>query len=266
MYGFPAISSRRSKWVPQSSGRETTAEPSSNLIALTRIRRGGCSRPRFHRYSFRTSSMKIRSGFRCCCTCSRIALIARGVRSVREAAQAARKGITMMRSSSCSAMSSRLQLVPPPGAFLRVAGEAALRALDDPGGDAAVRLDRPQESELLDLDVPLAGDHALQDLPEGRVVDHPLHATALRERDELVLDVLLQLGVREFDSAEPLPRLGRQDLTEDLLPLGLLRFPVLLLGLGLHLGLLQLRHLPPADRVELVLVHRHGLTGLRRIS
>src|SRR6059036_3091176 len=55
----------------------------------------------------------------------------------------------MMRSSYCSAMASRLQLVPPPGAFLRVAGEASLRALDDPGGDAAVRLDGPQEAELL---------------------------------------------------------------------------------------------------------------------
>src|SRR2546430_3535531 len=35
------------------------------------------------------------------------------------------------------------------GAFLRVAGEASLRALDDPGRHAAVRLDGPQESELL---------------------------------------------------------------------------------------------------------------------
>jgi len=46
-------------------------------------------------------------------------------------------------------------------------------------------------SAPLDLDVPLAGDDALEDLPEGRVVDHALHATALRERDQLVLDVLL---------------------------------------------------------------------------
>src|SRR5437879_12120345 len=116
-------------------------------------------------------------------------------------------------------------------------------------------------SAPLDFDVPLAGDHALEDLPEGRVVDHPLHATALRERDQLVLDVLLQLRVCEFDSPETLPRLRCQNLTKDLLPLGLLLIAVLLLGLGLHLGLLELRHLPPSDRVELVLVHRHRLHG-----
>src|SRR3989441_7777869 len=55
----------------------------------------------------------------------------------------------MMRSSSCSAMTSRLQLVPSPRPLLRVARETPFRPLDDPRGDAAVRLDRPEETELL---------------------------------------------------------------------------------------------------------------------
>src|SRR6266508_1839732 len=76
-------------------------------------------------------------------------------------------------------------------------------------------------SAPLDLDVPLPRDDTLENLPQRRVVDHALHASALGERDELVLDALLQLRVRELDAAEPLPRLRRQDLPHDLLSLGL---------------------------------------------
>src|SRR6267378_7846654 len=75
--------------------------------------------------------------------------MALGVRSVRDAAQAARRGTTMIRSSSCSAIVSRLQLVPTPRTFLRMAGEIPFRPLDDPGGHPAVRLDLLQEPELL---------------------------------------------------------------------------------------------------------------------
>src|SRR5207249_1982049 len=153
--------------------------PSSNLIALMRMRRGGCSRPCFHRYSFNTSSMKIRSGLRCCFTCSRIALTARGVRSVRLAAHALRRGTTMIRSSSCSPMASRLQL-----------------------------------------------------------------------------------GIGELDAPESFPRLRRQDLPQDRLPLGLDLFAVLLLRRGLPLNLLELGELLPANRLEFVVVHRHPVRRL----
>src|SRR5713226_8997062 len=210
------------------------------------MRRGGCSRPRFQRYSLSTSSMKIRFGFRCCWTCSRIALMARGVRSVRDAAHAARRGTIIIRSSSCSAMVSCLQFVPAPRTFLRMADEIPLRSLDDPGGDAAVRLHGLHEPQFLrvrlvsrhgstplDLDVPLTWDHALEDLSQSRIVDLPLHAPTLRQLDELVLDVFLQLGVGELDSPEALPRLWRQDLPQDRLPLGLHLLAVLLLGYGL---------------------------------
>src|SRR5207249_2249450 len=178
-----------------------------------RMLRGGCSRPCFHRYSFNTSSMKIRSGLRCCFTCSRIALTARGVRSVRLAAHALRRGTTMIRSSSCSAMASRLQLVAAPRPLLRMAGEVPLRPLDDPRGHTPIRFDGLHQAELLrvrlvlrhrstplDLDVPPLRDHALEDLTQGRIVDLPLHAPALRQLDELVLDVLLQLGIGELDA------------------------------------------------------------------
>src|SRR3989442_7865449 len=74
-------------------------------------------------------------------------------------------------------------------------------------------------SAPLGLDLPLAGDYALEDLPEGRVVDHALHATALRERHQLGLYVLLYLLVSDLDSAEPLTPLLSQDLAPDLLPL-----------------------------------------------
>src|SRR5512136_1626530 len=149
MYGLPLTSRRRSNRVPQSSGRETTADPSSNLMAFTRTERGGCSRPRDQMNSLSTSSMKIRSGLRCCFTYSRIALIARGARSVREAAHAARSGTTRIRSSSSPAMASHLQLVAAPAALLGMPRELSLRALHDPGRDAPVRLDAPQEPQLL---------------------------------------------------------------------------------------------------------------------
>src|SRR6267143_607925 len=278
-YGFPATSRRRSKPVPQSSGRETTAEPSSNLIALMRMRRGGCSRPCFQMYSFKTSSMKMRSGLRCCFTCSRIALIALGVRSVRAAAHAFRKGTTMMRSSSCSAIGSRLQFVPAPRPLLRMAGEISLRPLDDPGGHAPIRLHGLHEAQLLrerlvlrhgsaplDLDVPTPRDHAFEDLPQGGIVDLPLDAATLRQLDELVLDVLLQFGIGELDSAEAFPRLRRQDLPKDRLPLGLGLLAVLLLRGGLTLELLELGELLPANRLEFVVVHRHAVTRLPHTS
>src|SRR5438094_2238854 len=44
---------------------------------------------------------------------------------------------------------SRLQLVPPPGPLLRMAGETPFRPLDDPRGHTPVRLDRPEETEFL---------------------------------------------------------------------------------------------------------------------
>src|SRR3970040_182127 len=110
-------------------------------------------------------------------------------------------------------------------------------------------------SAPLDLDVSLLRDHALEDLSEGRVVDHLLHASALCEPDELVLDALLQLRVRELDPAEALPRLRREDLPHDLLPL----------RHGLMLDLLELHELPAADRLELRIVDSH-LTTSRRTS
>src|SRR2546421_4064975 len=241
-----------------------------------RMRRGGCSRPCFHRYSFNTSSMKIRSGLRCCFTCSRIALTALGVRSVRLAAHALRRGTTMIRSSSCSAMASRLQLVAAPGPLLRMAGEVPLRPLDDPRGHTPIRFDGPHQTELLcvrlvlrhgstplDLDIPPLWDHALEDLTQGRIVDLPLHAPALRQLDELVLDVLLQLRIGELDAAESFPRLRCQDLPQDRLPLGLDLFAVLLLRRGLALDLLELGELFPANRLEFV-VHRHAVRRLLR--
>src|SRR6266508_1840702 len=81
-------------------------------------------------------------------------------------------------------------------------------------------------SAPLDLDLPLPRDDALEDLPQRRVVDHTLHATALGERDELVLDALLELRVCELDAPEALPRFRRQDLPQNLLSLGLHLFAV----------------------------------------
>src|SRR2546429_647222 len=142
-----------------------------------------------------------------------------------------------------------------------MAGEVSLRALDDPGGHASVRFHGLHEAELLrvrlvlrhpssplDLDVPPPWDHALEDLPQGRIVDLPLHAPALRQLDELVLDVLLQLGIGELDPAEAFPRLGGQDLPQDRLPLGLDLVAVLLLRGGLALELLELGELLPSNR------------------
>src|SRR5439155_1145028 len=141
---------------------------------------------------------------------------------------------------SCSAMASRLQLVAAPRPLLRMAGEVPLRPLDDPRGHTPIRFDGLHQAELLrvrlvlrhrstplDLDVPPLRDHALEDLTQGRIVDLPLHAPALRQLDELVLDVLLQLGIGELDAPESFPRLRRQDLPQDRLPLGLDLFAVL---------------------------------------
>src|SRR5207244_12760435 len=125
-----------------------------------------------------------------------------------------------------------------------------------------VRLLPLHRSTPRDLDVPPLWEHALEDLTQGRIVDLPLHAPALRQLDELVLDVLLQLGIGELDAPESFPRLRRQDLTQDRLPLGLDLFAVLLLRRGLSLNLLELGELLPADRLEFVVVHRHALRHL----
>jgi hypothetical protein len=84
------------------------------------------------------------------------------------------------------------------------------------------------------MDFPSLGRDSLEEGAQRRIVDLPLESAGGREGDDLLLDGVRDVRLRQPDPSEAFAGFGRQESSEDLGPLGLAAVCLGLLSLGVR--------------------------------